>query len=87
MGWFRKTGRETPERDTDSVRPELAADLKLERLRRAVRDFPGRSGVDLARIIYGRGELVLVADDARRLEAAGAVTRDPDTGGLYVARG
>lgn len=87
MVWFKRTARERPTRETSSSRPELAADLKLERLYRAVRDFPGRTEADLARIIYGRGNLAFVADDVRRLEAAGAVTRDPEAGGLYVVRG
>lgn len=87
MDWFKRSARATPERETGSARPELVADLKVERLHRAVRDFPGRSQPDLARIIYGRDELALVADEARHLEAAGLVTRDPATGRLYVARG
>ena len=86
MGLFKKTTRARPARETSSGRPELGADLKVERLYRAVRDFPGRTEDDLARIIYGRDDPTLTADDARRLEAVGAVTRDPEAGGLYVMR-
>lgn len=87
MNWFKRSAHDKLERETGGVRPDLSAELKLERLRRAVLDFPGRGEADLARIIYGRSEQMLVADDARRLEATGMVTRDPEGGGLYATRG
>ena len=65
---------------------ELEAELKAERVRRTVRDFPGRSATDLARIIYGRAEAELIASEWRRLEASGQVVRDTDTDRLYSAR-
>jgi hypothetical protein len=54
------------------------------RLYRAVRDFPGRTEADLARIIYGRTDPYLVEQDSRTLETAGMVSRDPETGRLHV---
>jgi hypothetical protein len=65
---------------------ELGADLKAERFQRAVRDFPGRRDSDLARIIYGHDDAGLVAAEWRRLEVAGYVARDPETGGIYLNR-
>lgn len=87
MGWFKRTAQASETlATTGSDRSELTPDLKTERLRRAVRDFPGRQEVDLARIIYGRDDAGLVAADGRRLEAEGHVIRDPETGGLYATR-
>ena len=87
MSWFKRTAQPSnPVATVGSDRSELTADLKTERLRRAVRDFPGRQDADLARIIYGRDDAGLVAADGRRLEAEGHVVRDPDTGGLYATR-
>jgi len=65
---------------------ELSADLKAERFQRAVRDFPGRRDSDLARILYGHDDGNLVAAEWRRLEAAGQVARDPESGRLYLHR-
>jgi hypothetical protein len=62
----------------------LPGDLRLVRLYRAVRDFPGRTEADLARIIYGRTDPYLVEQDSRTLETAGMVSRDPETGRLHV---
>ena len=85
--WLKKTARRSSVvMGGGQERSELASDLKAERLRRAVRDFPGRRDADLARIIYGRGEAELVAADVRRLEAEGLVARDPDSGGMYTVR-
>lgn len=85
--WLKKTARRSSVVISGGQeRGELASDLKAERLRRAVRDFPGRRDADLARIIYGRGEAELVAADGRRLEAEGLITRDPDTGALFTPR-
>ena len=85
--WLKKTARRSNVVASGGLeRGELGLDLKAERLRRAVQDFPGRQDADLARIIYGRGEAELVAADGRRLEAEGLVTRDPDTGALFTPR-
>lgn len=84
MRWLKRTARRS-----SPVAPgsgELGAELKAERFRRAVRDFPGRRDADLARIIYGHSDASLVAPEWRRLEANGLVARDPETGGLYVNR-
>lgn len=84
MRWLKRTARRS-----SPVAPgsgELGAELKAERFRRAVRDFPGRRDADLARIIYGHSDASLVAPEWRRLEANGQVARDPETGGLYVNR-
>jgi hypothetical protein len=62
----------------------LPSDLRLVRLYRAVRDFPGRTEADLARIIYGRPDPFLVEQDGRMLETAGMIARDPATGRLHV---
>lgn len=87
ISWFKQATRQsTPGLIGGLDRGELTSDLKAERLRRAVRDFPGRLDVDLARIIYGRDDASLVAADGRKLEAEGHVTRDPDTGGMYATR-
>ncbi|WP_380858713.1 hypothetical protein [Sphingoaurantiacus capsulatus] len=86
MNWF--TGPAEPPEAllVAAERGELTADLKLERLRRAIIDFPGRTESNLARIIYGRDEASLIAASVRKLEADGIATRDPETGGLYAAR-
>ena len=63
----------------------LPNDLRLVRLYRAIRDFPGRTETDLARIIYGRPDPFLVEQDARTLEAGGMIARDPGTGRLHVS--
>jgi hypothetical protein len=85
--WLKKTARRSSVVVSGGhERGELASDLRVERLRRAVRDFPGRQDADLARIIYGRDEADLVAADGRALEAAGLIQRDPESGGLYTAR-
>lgn len=85
--WLKKTARRSSVvMSGGQERGELASDLKVERLRRAVRDFPGRRDADLARIIYGRGEAELVAADCRRLEAEGLIARDPDNGRMYTVR-
>ncbi len=84
MRWLKRTARRS-----SPVAPgsgELGAELKAERLRRAVRDFPGRRDADLARIIYGHDDASLVAAEWRRLEANGQAARDPDTGGVYLNR-
>ena len=86
MSWLKRAARPSPGAIVGQERGELTSDLKAERLRRAVRDFPGRQDADLARIIYGRDAAELVAADSRRLEAEGYVTRDPETGGMYAAR-
>jgi len=65
----------------------LPTDLRLVRLYRAVRDFPGRTEADLARIIYGRSDPHLVMQDSRTLEDAGMVSRDAHTGRLYAKVG
>lgn len=85
MRWLKRTARRSI--PVAAPQGELSGDLRAERLRRAVRDFPGRRDVDLARIIYGRDDADLIAADGRRLEAEGQITRDPDTGGFYSARG
>ena len=87
MSWLKRAARPSnPVSPAGSGRGELTPDLKTERLRRAVRDFPGRQDAELARIIYGRDDAGLVAADGRRLEDEGHVVRDPDTGGLYATR-
>jgi hypothetical protein len=87
MSWLKRTAQPShPAATGGGERSELTPDLKTERLRRAVRDFPGRQDADLARIIYGRDDAGLVAADGRRLEAEGHVVRDPETGGLYATR-
>lgn len=85
MRWLKRTARRSI--PVAAPQGELSGDLKAERLRRAVRDFPGRRDADLARIIYGRDDVELIAADSRRLEAEGLIQRDPTTGGLYSARG
>lgn len=84
MRWLKRTARKSAPAVPGSG--ELGADLKAERFQRAVRDFPGRRDSDLARIIYGQADANLVAAEWRRLEAAGAVARDPETGGLFINR-
>ena len=65
----------------------LPADLRLVRLYRTVRDFPGRTEAELARIIYGRPDPDLVSQDSRTLEEAGMIVRRADTGGLHATTG
>lgn len=87
MSWFKgAAGQPGDEGAVVSDRGEMTSDLKMERLRRAIIDFPGRVDADLARIIYGRDEASLVAASGRRLEAEGMVTRDPETGRMYAKR-
>ncbi len=87
MSWFKGSGGQ-PDAGSAVVsdRGEMTSDLKMERLRRAIIDFPGRVDADLARIIYGRDEPSLVAASGRKLEADGMVTRDPETGRMYAKR-
>jgi hypothetical protein len=85
MNWLRG-GRDAGDGIATPDRGELTADLKVERLRRAILDFPGRSDVDLARMIYGRDDALLVAPGCERLLAEGQVTRDPETGRFFASR-
>ena len=87
MSWFKQaTSAPTVGTPTGIERGEMTADLKMERLRRAIIDFPGRVDADLARIIYGRDEASLVSASGRKLEAEGRVTRDPETGKMYATQ-
>ncbi len=87
MRWFRgAAGQPGDEGVIVGDRGEMTSDLKMERLRRAIIDFPGRVDSDLARIIYGRDEASLVAASGRKLEADGMVTRDPESGKMYATR-
>lgn len=87
MRWFKgAAGQPGDEGAVVSDRGEMTSDLKMERLRRAIIDFPGRVDSDLARIIYGRDEASLVAASGRKLEADGMVTRDPESGRMYACR-
>lgn len=85
LNWFKQETLPSTLGLADGIeRGELTADLKMERLRRAIIDFPGRVEADLARIIYGRDEASLVSASGRKLEADGHVTRDPETGKMYA---
>lgn len=86
MAWFKRAARDKRYGDAGASGPNLGDDLKLQRLSRAVRDFPGRTETDLARIIYGHDDPTLVADEARKLEAIGMVSRNPATGALSSNR-
>jgi len=65
----------------------LPADLKLVRLYRTIRDFPGRTDADLARIIYGHADAALVLQDASTLEGLKMVVREAQTGRLFAISG
>jgi len=86
LNWWKASTNEPATLSPAGERGELTSDLKLERLRRVIIDFPGRIDSDLARIIYGRGEADLIAVSVRKLETAGLVMRDPETSRLYAAR-
>ncbi len=86
MAWFRRAARDKRYGEAGTAGSLLAEDLKLERLGRAVRDFPGRTEADLARIIYGRDDPALVTTEVRKLEAIGFVSRNPTTGALSSNR-
>ncbi len=65
----------------------LPTDLKLVRLYRTIRDFPGRTDADLARIIYGHADASLVIQDASVLEEMKMIVREAHTGRLFAISG
>gem|GEM_PF-3694218 len=81
--WLKAYGRRRAAAALKTDELRLSTDLRTVRLARAVRDFPGRTSADLARIIYGRASPELVDLDLQTLEAVGLVARDPETGRLY----